>query len=133
MTAAEILDETWRAVPETVPTARHAVRNYLAAAETSDPPSSDVALAVSEAVTNVVQHAYARDDEPGSVRVRVEIHEDEVEVMVQDAGSGMVPRPDSPGLGLGLSIMQRMAAEISFVGPPQRAAGTEVRLRFNRG
>ena len=29
-----------------------------------------------------------------------------------------------------VSLMQRMAAEVSFVGAPQRPAGTEVRLRF---
>lgn len=100
----EPLDATWPAVPETVPTARHAVLAHLSAARTSDPPLSDIGLAVSEAVTNVVHHAYV-DQEPGPVRVRVEIRPPEVEVMVQDEGSGMIPRPDTPGLGLGMPLI----------------------------
>ena len=98
------LDVTWPAVPETVPTARHAVVAHLSAAKTSDPPLSDIGLAVSEAVTNVVHHAYV-DQDPGPVRVRVEIRPPEVEVMVQDEGSGMIPRPDTPGLGLGMPLI----------------------------
>ncbi|HEV2814238.1 MAG TPA: ATP-binding protein [Solirubrobacteraceae bacterium] len=127
MPAAEVLDATWRAVPETVPTARHAVRAYLSAAETSDPPSSDIALAVSEAVTNVVQHAYAQDD-PGSVRVRVEIHEREVEVMVQDDGAGVVPRPDSPGIGLGLPLIATISERFDV--RKRRGGGTRVCIWF---
>lgn len=103
-----ILDATWTAVPGTVPTARHAVLGHLTAADTSDPPLSDIALAVSEAVTNVVNHAYQGPDS-GSVRVRVEVRPEEIEVMVEDDGSGMVPRPDSPGLGLGLPLIATVA------------------------
>ncbi len=104
MPAAELFDATWPAEPQSVPAARRAVVAHLAAAKTSDPPLSDIGLVVSEAVTNVVQHAY-RDAEPGRFRVRVESRADEVQVMVQDDGGGMIPRPDSPGLGLGMPLI----------------------------
>jgi anti-sigma regulatory factor (Ser/Thr protein kinase) len=111
MTAAQPFDATWPAVPENVPTARHAVLAHLRTAKTSDPPLSDIGLVVSEAVTNVVHHAYV-DGEPGPVRVRVETRLDEVELMVQDEGSGMVPRPDTPGLGLGLPLIATVSERL---------------------
>jgi anti-sigma regulatory factor (Ser/Thr protein kinase) len=97
---AHSFDATWPAIPDSVGTARRSVLAHLSALETSDPPLSDIGLAVSEAVTNAVHHAYV-GQEPGPVRVRVAVQPPVVEVMVQDEGSGMVPRPDSPGLGLG--------------------------------
>lgn len=103
-----MFDATWRAVPANVPTARRAVIAHLAAADTPDPPLNDIGLAVSEAVTNVVNHAYVGRD-AGPMRVRVEIGTEEVEVMVQDEGAGMAPRPDTPGLGLGMPVIATVA------------------------
>jgi serine/threonine-protein kinase RsbW/stage II sporulation protein AB (anti-sigma F factor) len=60
----------------------------------------DVALAVSEAATNVVVHAGA-----GSIELRIEATDGELLVVVSDDGAGMRPRRDSPGLGLGLPII----------------------------
>ena len=104
----EVLDETWPAVPTNVPMARHAVVEHLSQAHTPDPPLNDIRLAVSEAVTNVVQHAYQETD-IGSVRVRVEIGPKEVEVLVEDDGTGMLPRRDSPGLGLGMPLIATLS------------------------
>lgn len=64
----------------------------------------DVALAVSEAATNVVVHSGSRE-----IHLIVEIHEDDLHVIVADDGSGLVPRRDSPGLGLGLPIIATVA------------------------
>lgn len=102
--AHQPLDVAWRAVPDTVPIARHAVMRYLEEAHTPDPPLRDVGLVVSEGVTNAVHHAYV-DADPGEVRVRVEVHGEELEVVIEDDGRGMMPRPDSPGLGLGLPLI----------------------------
>jgi len=54
-------------------------------------------------------------------------------VRISDDGCGLLPRSDSPGLGLGIALMSRHSAELAFVGPPERAAGTEVRMRFGLG
>jgi serine/threonine-protein kinase RsbW len=105
MVCAETFDASWLAVPASVPSARHAVLRHLEAANTPDPPLADIGLAVSEAVTNVVHHAYSDEREPGTVRVRVAIAPHEIELMVEDEGSGMRPRPDSPGLGLGMPLI----------------------------
>ena len=109
-----------------MPDARHAVIGHLRDA-TPDPPLSDIAVAVSEAVTNVVNHAY-RDEGSGSVRVRVEVRPEEVELMVEDDGCGMVPRPDSPGLGLGLPLIATVSSRFDVRRSPR--GGTRLCVWF---
>jgi anti-sigma regulatory factor (Ser/Thr protein kinase) len=52
-------------------------------------------LAVSEALTNVVLHAYPRTSGPMSVEI--ESDEDEIRVMVADQGEGIVAQPSTVG------------------------------------
>lgn len=101
---AEQFEDSWDAVPRSVPSARRAVREHLRSQRTADPPLNDICLAVTEAVSNAVRHAY-REQEPGSVRVRVDVGADVIAVRVEDDGSGIAPRVDSPGLGLGLPLI----------------------------
>ena len=108
VSATVVLDQTWPAVPETVPVARRTVLHHLAAAEVGDPPLNDIGLAISEGVTNVVHHAYL-DQDPGDVCVRVEMGDQEIELTIEDHGRGMAPRPDSPGLGLGMPLIATVA------------------------
>jgi serine/threonine-protein kinase RsbW len=65
---------------------------------------SDIRLAVTEACTNVVVHAYP-DEQEGPIEVLATLQDDELTVRVRDEGRGIVPRPDSPGLGLGLPLI----------------------------
>jgi serine/threonine-protein kinase RsbW len=86
-----------------------------------------IALAVSEALTNVIIHAY-RDGEPGDVRVVACDEADRLVVVVRDYGSGMLPRADSPGLGLGLPLIATLAETLELGrGDDDR---TEVRMTF---
>src|ERR1700722_12054623 len=62
---------------------------------------SDIRLAVTEACTNVVVHAYP-DGEEGPLEVLATLLDEQLTVVVRDQGPGITPRPDSPGLGLGL-------------------------------
>ena len=62
-----------------------------------------VRLAVSEAATNAVVHAYRESD--GQLQVHAHVAAGELVVVVADKGSGLAPRPDSPGLGLGMPLM----------------------------
>ena len=62
---------------------------------------NDIALAVTEAATNVVLHAYRDRVEPGTMTIEVEREADHVCVYVRDEGSGLAPRVDAllrPGL-----------------------------------
>ncbi len=109
-----------------MPAARRAVVEHLREAM-PDPPLSDIALAVSEAVTNAVRHAY-RERDPGAVRVRVEVLPKEVQLVVEDDGSGMVPRPDSPGIGLGLPLIATIASRFDVRDTPR--GGTRLCIWF---
>ena len=90
---------------------------------------ADVALAVSEAVSNVVLHAY-RDGTRGTVRVVACVYPNELVVVVRDYGCGMRPHPGSPGAGLGLSIIGAAASAMNVERPDD--GGTRIRLRFRQ-
>ena len=90
---------------------------------------SDIALAVTEATTNVVLHAYRDREEPGKVIVEAERHHDHVCLYVRDEGTGLSPRVDSPGLGLGLGLIAQVADSADVRAPD--TGGTEVVMRFN--
>jgi serine/threonine-protein kinase RsbW/stage II sporulation protein AB (anti-sigma F factor) len=120
---------SWPAEVRTVSAARHAVTDWLRACDTSDPPLSDVALVVSEAVTNAVNHAYVGRPR-GEVHVRVTVEADELLVVVEDDGNGLRPRPDSPGLGYGLAMM--VAVTKRFEAETIAGSGTRLRAWFSR-
>lgn len=89
-----------------------------------------IRLAVGEALTNVVMHAYVGRD-PGAMTVRAWPGEDEyLNVEVLDEGHGLIPRADSPGLGLGMGLMAQMADDLRITNREGRP-GTIVFLRFS--
>jgi anti-sigma regulatory factor (Ser/Thr protein kinase) len=95
-----------------------------------EPRLSDVRLAVSEAVTNAIVHAFRGFSESGTVTVAVAVHgHDWLEVRVTDNGSGMSYRDDSPGLGLGLPLIRHLSDQFNHQHPPD-GAGTELWMRF---
>ena len=110
---------------------RHRVVAHAAENNVAEPPINDLALAVSEALTNAVVHAF-RTREPGQVTVCMDIEPEDnrVEVTVADDGDGMVPRPDTPGLGLGLPLIAQVA-ETFQIGTPPSGTGTEIRMTFH--
>jgi len=97
------LTVTYPADPESVAIARHALTAFAADAGADHRQVEAVRLAVSEAMTNAVLHAYR--DAPGDVRVTAALVSEELWVLVGDDGGGMEARPDRPGLGLGLALI----------------------------
>ena len=85
-------------------------------------------MAVSEAVTNAVVHAYVGAERPGEVRVLAVVTEDEVVITVSDDGCGMVPRLDSPGLGVGLPFIAHTADALDI--DHSDGGGTKLRMTF---
>src|SRR6478672_9153787 len=111
-----------------VPLVRHALRGLLSGLDVDDDVIADVALAVTEACTNAVVHAYADHDGDGTIHVTA-IHSDgSLAVTVRDHGGGMSPRVDTPGLGVGLPVIAAIAQSVE-IGTPENG-GTEVRMRF---
>ena len=129
-----VASERWSIAPEpqNVGRIRREVVRYAARHGVPEPPLADLAVAVSEAVTNAVVHAF-RGGSPaeGTVKVEVEVTAGQVvKVVVSDDGEGMAPRPDSPGLGLGLPLMTQLATSFAVTHPLDRS-GTEVCMTFD--
>lgn len=120
----------WRfpAVPESVADARNALRTLGHESGAEEVVLDAIALCVSEAVTNVVVHAY-RHGPVGDVWVTAWKPDGVLCILVADTGIGMRPRPDSPGAGFGLALIARLSAETSItVGDD--GTGTELSMRF---
>ena len=116
------------AVPASVSELRHALSARLQCLPVPLELVEDISLAVSEAATNAVLHAYVGDAEPGPLVLSASLLDDRVHVVIRDHGRGMTPRPDSPGLGLGLPLMTRLADAVQISTHPD--GGTEVRMTF---
>jgi serine/threonine-protein kinase RsbW len=89
---------------------------------------SDIRLAVTEACTNVVVHAYP-DGSEGPMEVLATLLGDELTVVVRDEGAGIGPRADSPGLGLGLPLIASLTESVQLGRDAQER--TEVRMTFS--
>ena len=104
---------TIRAVAAEVPGVREAAVQFARASGVPDRRVGDLRLAISEAVTNAVVHAFRLPAQPGAVTVAVDVTAGEMaQVVVRDDGMGMSPRSDSPGLGLGLSLIASVADQV---------------------
>jgi anti-sigma regulatory factor (Ser/Thr protein kinase) len=114
------------AAPEAVPVLRHAAADFAAEQGADTDLCGDIALAVSEAVTNAVKHSRAHEDE--QVRLTASVAEDWLEIRVADRGTGF-GLAESDGLGLGLPTIARLAAQLTI---SQEGLGTELLMRFPR-
>jgi serine/threonine-protein kinase RsbW len=116
--------------PTVVPTLRRELVAHARFLGASDRTCDAIALAVSEALTNVVQHAYV-GQEPGPIVVEALLESrNQLVLRVCDEGRGPTPRADSPGLGLGLGVMAQTADDFS-ISNRQDTRGTVVTLRFS--
>jgi anti-sigma regulatory factor (Ser/Thr protein kinase) len=115
------------AVPASVPALRSDVAAFARAVGVHEPLLSSVKLAVSEAVTNAVLHAYV-GRLPGAVRVAAWIDDGSLLVEVADDGDGMMPRLDSPGLGVGLPFIADTADSLDISSSPD--GGAQLRMSF---
>jgi serine/threonine-protein kinase RsbW len=82
---------------------------------------ADLKLALTEACSNSVRHAYDGDshDDAGVVDITYELHPDHVVIEVCDEGRGFVPEPvaDREALsesGLGLAIIRALSDELEL-------------------
>ena len=121
------LARRFRASAEEVGQARREATAFARERGVVDPDA--VALALSEAISNVVLHAYVDDPEPGDVELFARsLPEDGLMIAVCDDGRGMTPRPDSPGLGLGLPLLAALTERFEVQSRP--GGGTRLCLFF---
>jgi serine/threonine-protein kinase RsbW len=114
---------------ENVAVVRHAFGGFAEAISVDEQTLADIKLAITEACTNVVIHAYD-EGVSGVLEVDASLDDDDRRLMViiRDRGRGIVPRPDSPGLGLGLPLIATLAASLEL--GKDEHENTEVRMIF---
>lgn len=117
----------------TVPVARRLCRGAMEELGVSRACLTDVALAVTEACANVIEHSSDIDDE---YEISVSVHEDTCEIRVIDTGRGFDHESLSDEIidtsaerGRGISLMRALVDNVQFESKPQ--AGTVVHLVKN--
>lgn len=118
------------AKPEYITLVRLALTGLAGLRPLPDETLGDLKLAVTEAASNSVRHAYENGD--GVVEVVYELDDDRLIVEVADNGQGFVPgaredRGDLDEGGLGIAIIQALADEFEVGSRPD---GVGSRLRF---
>ena len=119
------------AKPEYITLGRLALTGLSRLRPLSEETLGDLKLALTEACTNSVRHAYA--DGNGVVEIVYELHEDRLVIEVSDTGDGFTPSDDEPADpdelnegGLGIALIDSLADELEI---GQRPGGGS-RLRF---
>lgn len=117
------------AEPKSVSVVRQAVTGIADMLGMAPEARDDLRIAVTEAATNAVVHAYP--DQPGLMRLEVWADGDAMMVQVTDHGCGIVPRVErlSPGLGLGIQLIAALADEVSITANDD-GSGTTVGMTF---
>lgn len=105
MVGAVRFEARFPAVPVAVAEVRGKAAALARRCGASEQGAHDVALAVSEAASNVVIHSGSSE-----IVLIVETHDGDLHVIVADDGPGLVPRRDSTGLGLGLPIIATVSS-----------------------
>ena len=124
---ADVLDLTLPAKAESIGRLRRAASEFAVRHGVARP--IDVALAVTEACTNVVLHAY-RDLPLGTLHLAGSLDPERVCLVVTDEGRGLTPDGDSPGLGLGLAIIAQVTTFFQIA--DRSPTGTVVTMGFGR-
>ncbi|MDQ3671900.1 MAG: ATP-binding protein [Actinomycetota bacterium] len=128
MTVTTCLSFSLPATPASVRKARVSVADAAAGLGASQRVVDDIRLCVSEAVSNVVRHAY--NTKRGVIDVALERENGELNVVVRDEGRGMdteAPNKTTAG-GYGLRIIDAVADRMTITSADE--TGTEVRMKF---
>jgi anti-sigma regulatory factor (Ser/Thr protein kinase) len=128
MSHGEALSQSYPAVAESVPLARRALTAVAASAGAGGERLEEIRLAVSEALTNAVVHAY-REGDAGHFHVTAALASGELWVLISDDGRGLHAWNDSRGLGIGLSLISGLSDDFAIV--TRASGGTEVQMRFD--
>jgi serine/threonine-protein kinase RsbW len=116
------------ALPANVALVRQALAGLTDELGVEPARAADMKIALTEACTNVVVHAYG--DEPGPLEVSMAVEHGRLVLGVRDRGNGLHPLPgrdEGAPLGFGLALIASLSDELGLVGGRH---GTEVRIAF---
>jgi serine/threonine-protein kinase RsbW len=114
---------------QTIPVSRHIATNAMAEIGVAEDDIDDIAVALTEACTNVLKHSGPGDE----FEVSLEVDDDQCVIRVVDTGRGF----DSASLGFnnadssaeqgrGIQLMRALVDSVKFISKPE--AGTIVHL-----
>lgn len=119
--------------PANIGVARTAVATFAASLDFTLPDAEEIKVAVSEAVSNAVLHAYPGSQ--GDVTIQASDDEGQLVVEVEDRGAGIpdITKAREPGfttapdhMGLGFSFMESFMDDLLLESSPGK--GTRVRM-----
>jgi serine/threonine-protein kinase RsbW len=120
-----VFEARFPATPREVPTLRREMAGLANDCGMDADGIAAVRLAVTEAATNAVIHAYAEPQ--GELKVTAVRCDGELTIVIGDTGGGLVEKRDSPGMGAGLAVIASVAQRLKIV---SNAGGTEVHMAF---
>ncbi|CAM3921325.1 anti-sigma B factor RsbW [Alkalicoccus chagannorensis] len=127
---AEVIDMRVPAKPEYVGVVRLAASGVANRLGYSYDDIEDIKIAVAEACTNVVNHAYAQDSKENTMHVEFTVHQNRMELMVADRGGAVdvetlknkgpvskdQPIEELKEGGLGLFLIETLMDEVDIRG-----------------
>lgn len=119
------------ALPANVALVRQALAGLADSLGVDPARAADMKIAITEACTNAVVHAYPEHD--GPLDVAMDVEHGRLVITVRDRGHGLRPLPsegDGPPLGFGLALIASLSDEFGIAGGRH---GTAVRLAFELG
>jgi serine/threonine-protein kinase RsbW len=119
------------AVPSNMALVRQALAGFADSLGLDGTRAADMKIAITEACTNAVVHAYG--EEGGPLEVAMTAQGGRLVLSVRDRGHGLRPFPasgDGPPLGFGLALIASLSDEFGIAGGRH---GTEVRMAFAFG
>lgn len=124
----DALDVRLPAVPESLRHARSAMRRWLADGGITGDVADDLVLAVGEACTNAVEHAYGPAG--GDIELHCELHGNDAVITVRDHGHWRTARGTNRGRGL---MLMRNCGDDVQVERGDEGTTVVIRRRVERG
>ena len=121
-----VVRRRYAALPNSVPLARAAVARLAVRAGVCPGRLDGIRLAVSEAMTNVVVHAYP--SRTGAIHLTAALTDEALTVLIADDGIGPRATPRDPGPGWGWPLMSGCCDTLSITRRGQ--GGTLVEMRW---
>jgi serine/threonine-protein kinase RsbW len=119
------------AAPENVVVARQAITGLCEGLGFPSRATDDVRLAVTEACTNVVVHAYGPDVAAAQLELEATAVDQDLLVTIRDRGRGMGVFTGAAGLGLGLPLIAALTRAVEMRTGPG-GVGTEIAMTFSK-
>ncbi len=119
------------ALPANIALVRQALAGFAEQLGVEASRVADMKIALTEASTNAVVHAYG--EEGGPLEVTMAVEHGRLVLTVRDHGHGLQPLPsasEGPPLGFGLALIASLSDEFGIAGGRQ---GTAVRMAFALG